>query len=382
MYFEVPKMKKAYLVLENDTRFEGICFGSEGEVFGEVVFNTSLTGYQEILTDPSYNGQIVVMTYPEIGNYGVNKQDLESRKPFIRGFVVKEYWEHPSNWRSSDNLENFLSEYGIVGIQGIDTRKLTKIIRSEGSPKGVISTVDSDYKSLLKKVKESSDIIGVDLVSEVSCEKNYSWSEGTDSWLNNKKNSNKEFKYKVVAYDFGIKSNILRKLYDLDCDVTVVPSKTSPEDILSLDPDGIFLSNGPGDPAAVEYASGNVRKLIGRKPIFGICLGHQILSLALGGKTYKLKFGHRGGNQPVKNLSTNKVEITSQNHGFAVDPDSLDERVEISHINLNDQTVEGLKHREEPLFCVQYHPEASPGPHDSSYLFNDFIQMMDGFKRN
>ena len=372
-------MKKAYLVLNNGKYFEGKCFGAEGEVFGEVVFNTSLTGYQEILTDPSYNGQIVVMTYPEIGNYGVNLQDLESRKPFIRGFVVKEYWEYPSNWRSDDSLSNFLSKYGIIGIQGIDTRALTKVIRSEGSPKGIISTNESDVEKLVKKAKDSQSIVGVDLVSEVSCDESYSWREGSNSWVDSKDSGEKDFKYKIVAYDFGIKSNILRKLYDLNCDVTVVPSTTKPEDILELDPDGIFLSNGPGDPSAVEYASKNVKKLIGKKPIFGICLGHQILSLAMGGKTYKLKFGHRGGNQPVMNMSTRKVEITSQNHGFAVDPDSLAGNIEVSHINLNDDTIEGLKHREEPLFCVQYHPEASPGPHDSSYLFNDFIEMIDNF---
>ncbi len=372
-------MKKAYLVLDNGKYFEGSCFGAEGEVFGEVVFNTSLTGYQEILTDPSYNGQIVVMTYPEIGNYGVNSQDFESRKPHIRGFVVKEYWQYPSNWRADDNLENFLAKYGIVGIQGIDTRELTKIIRTQGSPKGVISTSEKDVEKLIKKARDSQSIVGIDLVSEVSCNESYKWNEGTDTWASTVQKKDNDKIYNIIAYDFGIKNNILRKLYDLNCKVTVVPSKTSPDEILKHNPDGIFLSNGPGDPAAVKYASKNVRKLIGKKPIFGICLGHQIISLALGGKTFKLKFGHRGGNQPVKNLYTNKVEITSQNHGFAVDPDSLDNNVEISHINLNDQTVEGLKHKTHPLFCVQYHPEASPGPHDSSYLFNDFIKMMDEF---
>lgn len=369
-------MKKSYLVLETGKSFEGTSFGAEGEIFGEVVFNTSITGYQEILTDPSYNGQIVVMTYPEIGNYGINSQDLESKKPYLRGFAVKEYWPYPSNWRSDDNLANFLSKNGIVGIQGIDTRELTKILRTEGSLKGVISTIDSSIDSLIQKVRESIGIIGVDLVTEVSCDKSYNWEQGGELW---NKSQNKK-KYKVVAYDYGIKSNILRMLDDLGCELTVVPSKTSSEEVLQLKPDGIFLSNGPGDPSAVDYAAKNIQKLIGKKPIFGICLGHQIISLALGGKTFKLKFGHRGANQPVKNMKTGKVEITSQNHGFAVDPDSLSNNVEISHVNLNDETVEGLLHKEHPLFCVQYHPEASPGPHDSSYLFKDFIEMMKEFE--
>lgn len=371
-------MKSCFLVLETGKVFKGISFGAEGEAFGEVVFNTSLTGYQEILTDPSYNGQIVVMTYPEIGNYGINSEDLESRKPFIHGFAVKEYWPYPSNWRADDSLENFLKKHGIIGIQGIDTRELTRILRTEGSLKGVISTEDSDIISLRKKVKNSEGIVGIDLVTEVSCPAPYSWDKGGVINQNiDKKKEQPEKKYRVVAYDYGIKSNILRMLDDLGCELTVVPSKTSAEDILALSPDGIFLSNGPGDPEAVEYAAKNIRELIGKKPIFGICLGHQIISLALGGKTFKLKFGHRGANQPVKNMKTGKVEITSQNHGFAVDPDSLSEDVEISHINLNDQTVEGIRHKKHPLFCVQYHPEASPGPHDSSYLFDDFIEMME-----
>lgn len=371
-------MKSCFLVLETGKVFKGISFGADGEAFGEVVFNTSLTGYQEILTDPSYNGQIVVMTYPEIGNYGINSEDLESRKPFIHGFAVKEYWPYPSNWRADDSLENFLKKHGIIGIQGIDTRELTRILRTEGSLKGVISTEDSDIISLRKKVKNSEGIVGIDLVTEVSCPAPYSWDKGGVINQNiDKKKEQPEKKYRVVAYDYGIKSNILRMLDDLGCELTVVPSKTSAEDILALSPDGIFLSNGPGDPEAVEYAAKNIRELIGKKPIFGICLGHQIISLALGGKTFKLKFGHRGANQPVKNTKTGKVEITSQNHGFAVDPDSLSEDVEISHINLNDQTVEGIRHKKHPLFCVQYHPEASPGPHDSSYLFDDFIEMME-----
>jgi len=378
----VLTMKKAYLALENGKVFEGTSFGALGEATGEVVFNTSLTGYQEILTDPSYNGQILVMTYPEIGNYGVNPEDFESEKPYLSGFVVKEYWDYPSNWRSRESLGNVLSRYAIPGIQGIDTRELTRIIRIGGAVKGIISTIETNPETLIEKVNSSPGIVGRDLVTEVSCTQPYQWSEGTGEWRLNRDGREPEelFKrFKVAVYDFGIKRNILRELYDLGCDITVFPSTTDPKDILAFDPDGIFLSNGPGDPAAVKYASKNMKKLVGKKPIFGICLGHQILSLALGGKTFKLKFGHRGGNQPVKNLMTGKVEITSQNHGFAVDPDSLKGNVAISHINLNDQTVEGLEHKEYPLSCVQYHPEASPGPHDSSYLFRGFLDMMENF---
>ena len=370
-------MKKALLVIEDGTVFEGSGFGAEGEVFGEVVFNTSMTGYQEILTDPSYNGQIVAMTYPEIGNCGVNEEDVESRRPFLKGFVVKEYWRTPSNWRSQGDLESYLANYGIVGIEGIDTRSLTKLIRSKGAQKAAISTEDLDPKSLLKKVQSSEGIVGIDLVTEVSCEEPYNWNEGTHSWRPlDEKDLQAEDKFKVVAYDFGLKQNILRKLTDHGCEVTVVPSRTPPNEVLALDPDGIFLSNGPGDPAAVSYAVESIRTLIGKKPIFGICLGHQILSLALGAETYKLKFGHRGANQPVKNLVTGKVEITSQNHGFAVDADTLGKDIEVTHINLNDQTIEGIKHKKHPAFSVQYHPEASPGPHDASYLFQDFIDLM------
>ena len=370
-------MKKALLVIEDGTVFEGSGFGAEGEVFGEVVFNTSMTGYQEILTDPSYNGQIVAMTYPEIGNCGVNEEDVESRRPFLKGFVVKEYWRTPSNWRSQGDLESYLANYGIVGIEGIDTRSLTKLIRSKGAQKAAISTEDLDPKSLLKKVQSSEGIVGIDLVTEVSCEEPYNWNEGTHSWRPlDEKDLQAEDKFKVVAYDFGLKQNILRKLTDHGCEVTVVPSRTPPNEVLALDPDGIFLSNGPGDPAAVSYAVESIRTLIGKKPIFGICLGHQILSLALGAETYKLKFGHRGANQPVKNLVTGKVEITSQNHGFAVDADTLGKDIEVTHLNLNDQTIEGIKHKKHPAFSVQYHPEASPGPHDASYLFQDFIDLM------
>lgn len=373
-------MKKAVLLLENGSMFEGLGFGAEGETYGEIVFNTSLTGYQEIFTDPSYNGQIIVMTYPEIGNYGINSEDYESEKVHMKGLVVKEYWPEPSNWRSEETLDNFLKRNGVVAIQGVDTRGITKLIRTVGAQKSVISTHDFNKKSLIKKLKESKNIVGNDLVTEVSCKKHYSWNKGSERWAPayGEKASGKE-KYKVVAYDYGTKKNILRRLTDLGCDITVVPSKTSAEETLSLNPDGIFLSNGPGDPEGVNYAIQNIKKLIGKKPIFGICLGHQLISLALGGKTFKLKFGHRGGNQPVKNFQTGKVEITSQNHGFAVDPDSLGNDVEITHLNLNDNTVEGLRHKKHPLFSVQYHPESSPGPHDSGYLFGDFISLMKEF---
>ena len=378
MYFPTEIMKKATLVIEDGSVFEGLSFGSEGEAYGEVVFNTSITGYQEILTDPSYNGQIVAMTNPEIGNYGVNPEDVESRKPFLRGFVVKEYWREPSNWRSRGSLGSYLSENGVVGIEGIDTRSLTKLIRSKGAQKAVISTTESDPGKLLKKVRDSQGIVGIDLVTEVSCDNPYKWSDGSGLWRPAvEETTGKQKRFRVVAYDYGLKQNILRKLVDHGCDVSIVPSRTPPHEILSMEPDGIFLSNGPGDPAAVAYAVESVRTLIGKKPVFGICLGHQILGLALGGTTYKLKFGHRGANQPVKNLRTGKVEITSQNHGFAVDAESLGGDVEITHINLNDNTVEGLRHREHPVFSVQYHPEASPGPHDSSYLFGEFIKLME-----
>lgn len=378
MYFPTKFMKKATLVIEDGTVFEGFSFGREGEAYGEVVFNTSITGYQEILTDPSYNGQIVAMTYPEIGNYGVNPEDVESRKPFLRGFIVKEYWKEPSNWRSRGSLGKYLSDNGVVGIEGVDTRSLTRLIRSKGAQKAVISTTESDPQKLLRKVRASQGIVGIDLVTEVSCDNPYKWSEGTGAWRPASDTlSGVKKRFRVVAYDYGLKQNILRKLVDHGCEVTIAPSRTPPHEILSMKPDGIFLSNGPGDPAAVAYAVESVRTLIGEKPIFGICLGHQILGLALGGSTYKLKFGHRGANQPVKNLRTGKVEITSQNHGFAVDAESLGGDVEITHINLNDNTVEGLRHREHPVFSVQYHPEASPGPHDSSYLFEEFIELME-----
>ena len=370
-------MKKAFLVIEDGTVFEGYGFGAAGEAYGEIVFNTSMTGYQEILTDPSYNGQIVTMTYPEIGNYGVNSEDVESRKPFLKGFIVKEYWRTPSNWRSEEDLESYMAKYGVVGIEGVDTRAIAKLIRSKGAQRAVISTSDLNPKSLLEKVNSSVGIVGVDLVTEVTCNSSYDWDQGTDQWKPSYENTLlNEDNFNVVAYDFGLKQNILRKLIDHGLKIFVVPSTTSARDILEMDPDGIFLSNGPGDPAAVTYAVENVKHLIGKKPIFGICLGHQILCLALGAKTYKLKFGHRGANQPVKNLKSGKIEITSQNHGFAVDSESFGDDVEITHLNLNDNTVEGIKHKKHPAFSVQYHPEASPGPHDSSYLFGEFVNLM------
>lgn len=372
--------KKAILLLEDGKTFMGESFGAEGEVIGEVVFNTSLTGYQEVLTDPSYKAQIVTMTYPLIGNYGINEEDNESSKPYIEGFIVREYSPFPSNWRCQKSLDEFLREHGIAGIQGVDTRALTKHIRDAGAQQGIISTLDFDTKSLGEKIAKAPRLVGRDLVREVTCSHPYPWVEGT--WLKRMKNSEKpnahKKKFRVVVYDFGVKRNILRNLVDQGCDVTVVPASTSAEEVLGLSPHGICLSNGPGDPEGVPYAIKNVESLIGKVPIFGICLGHQILGLAMGGKTYKLKFGHRGGNQPVKDLSTGKVTITAQNHGFCVDFRSLDPgEISVTHINLNDETVEGLRHCRFPLFSVQYHPEASPGPHDASYLFEQFYQMME-----
>jgi len=371
---------KAKLVLENGTIFTGESFGANGETTGEVVFNTSLTGYQEILTDPSYAGQIVTMTYPLIGNYGVNTEDLESIKPQVAGFIVKEYSEFPSNFRSTESLGNWLMKHNIIGIQGIDTRMLTKIIRSVGAMRGIISTKDLDDISLQTKVERSPQMAGLDLASRVTTHESYKWDkvDKTQFALPTVKPISSEKKWNVVVYDYGVKQNILRRLTSYGCNLTVLPAQTSAEDVLKMKPDGIFLSNGPGDPAAVTYAIENIKKLIGKKPIFGICLGHQLLALALGGKTFKLKFGHRGGNHPVKNLKTGSIEITSQNHGFAVDPDSLDSKsIEITHENWNDHTNEGFRHRSLPLFCVQYHPEASPGPHDSDYLFAQFVEMME-----
>lgn len=372
-------MRKAILVLADGTIFEGQSFGAHGETTGEVVFNTSMTGYQEVLTDPSYNGQLVAMTYSQQGNYGTNEEDIESVRPWAEGFIVKEPCLYPSNWRSTEVLMPYLNWHGIVGISGIDTRALTRIIRSKGAMQAVISTVDFDPVRLVNKARALKGIEGVDLVQEVTTPQPYAWTEGLWTLENGYMKKDKtpaEARYKVVAYDYGIKRNILRNLADAGCQVRVVPAHTTAEAVLAMEPDGIFLSNGPGDPDAVPYAKENVKKLIGKKPIFGICLGHQILSLALGGKTFKMKFGHRGANQPVQDLTTRKVEITSQNHGFAVDLDSIKDIAELTHVNLNDRTVEGIRHRELPIFSVQYHPEASPGPHDSQYLFKRFTDMM------
>jgi len=380
---------KAILVLADGKIFEGEGFGAEGEALGEVVFNTSMTGYQEILTDPSYEGQLVAMTYPQIGNVGVNPEDVESRQPFMSGFIVKDYTAQPSNWRAAQPLHEYMKAHGIVGIQGIDTRALVRYLRDHGSQEGVISTATNNPAELVVKAKNSPGLVGVDLVREVSCAESYEWNQGMWQLDGYKQRDPAKAKTKrkgkgnfaapafsVVAYDYGIKYNILRNLAEAGCSVRVVPAATPAEDVLALNPDGIFLSNGPGDPDAVPYAKENVQKLIGKKPIFGICLGHQILGLALGGKTYKLKFGHHGGNQPVMDLTTRKVEITSQNHGFAVDADSLKGAAEVTHLNLNDNTVEGLAHRELPIFSVQYHPESSPGPHDADYLFKRFTDLM------
>ncbi len=356
---------KAFLALSDGTVFEGTAIGAEVETYGEIVFNTSMTGYQEILTDPSYKGQIVTMTYPHIGNYGINSEDVESFKPHVSGFIVKELSAYTSNWRSQKTLDTYLKEYNIAGIQGIDTRALTKRIREKGSQMGIISSNDTNPQGLIERIRSESGLCGVDLVKEVTCVEQY-------KWINDSVNT----RFSVVVYDFGVKWNILRSLSEAGCDVTIVPASALAEDILRINPDGILLSNGPGDPEAVTYAIENVRKLIGRIPIFGICLGHQILGLALGGKTYKLKFGHHGGNQPVMDLSTRKVEITAQNHNFAVDIDSIGSDMELTHVNLNDHTVEGMRHRKYPVFSVQFHPEASPGPHDSGYLFKKFTDMI------
>jgi carbamoyl-phosphate synthase small subunit len=358
---------KAILALEDGSVFTGRSFGAEGESAGEVVFNTSMSGYQEILTDPSYAGQIVVMTYPHIGNCGTNQEDEESPHPYAEGFVAREFSSVSSNWRSSEPLENYLKRHNIVALSEVDTRALVLHIRSRGAMRGIISADCADPKRLVERARSIRSMLGCDLASSVSCKGPYKPcipSASTEC-------------FSVVAYDYGIKRNILNKLAIVGCDVLVVPASTSAEDVLSLNPDGVFLSNGPGDPEPLEYAVANIRRLLGRVPVFGICLGHQLMGIALGGKTFKLKFGHRGGNQPVKNLATGKVEITAQNHGFAVDPDSLDaKQVDLTHVNLNDHTLEGIKHRNLPAFSVQYHPEASPGPHDSHYLFEEFKQLM------
>lgn len=361
--------KKAILVLEDGRTFRGLSFGAEGETFGEMVFNTSMAGYQEILTDPSYAGQLVCMTYPLIGNYGVNEEDVESRRPWVEGFAVREASKVASNWRSSETLDSYLKRHKIVGIEKIDTRALVRHIRDKGAMRAAISSVDLDEKSLLEKVLASPEMNNRELASAVTVTESFDYP------------ATAEEKYHVVAYDFGVKTNSLREFAKFGCKITVVPAETSASEVLALKPDGIFLSNGPGDPASMKKTVEEIKKLTTENvPMFGICLGHQILGQVFGGETYKLKFGHRGGNQPIMDLTTRKVEITSHNHGFAVDAESLPADVEVTHVNLNDQTVAGLRHKTLPVFSVQYHPESAPGPHDSEYLFTRFIELMEGKK--
>jgi carbamoyl-phosphate synthase small subunit len=374
---------KALLVLSDGMVFEGHGFGFDGETIGEIVFNTSMTGYQEILTDPSYKGQIVTMTYPQMGNYGINEEDIESLNgPKVEGFVVKEYIDFPSNWRSSLSLGRYLKDNKIVCIQGIDTRALTRHLRDYGAQTGIISSVDHNPESLLEKVRKHPGISAFDLVKDVTAKEKYVWKEGCWKWCQPphpplSKGGNQKGG-KVVVYDFGIKFNILRNLVEAGFDVTVVPAQTPTEAVLEMEPDGIILSNGPGDPETVTYGIENASKLMGKKPIFGICLGHQILGLAMGGRTYKLKFGHHGGNHPVKDLSTGRIEITSQNHNYCVDIESVKGKAVLTHKNLYDGTEEGMRHVEYPIFSVQHHPEAGPGPNDSAHLFNRFRELIEG----
>jgi carbamoyl-phosphate synthase small subunit len=376
------KPHKAILALADGRCFSGWSFTGPGETWGEIVFNTAMSGYQEVLTDPSYAGQIVTMTYPHIGNYGVNPADVESRKIQVEGFIVRDYHPTPSNWRSHQSLGEYLTGQGVVGLTGIDTRALTKHLRTHGAQTGVISTLTLDRDELVEKARGLPGLNGRDLVREVTCQRPYVWvpdpeggrpeegPEALDLWRNTGM-------FRVIALDYGIKFNILRRLTAAGTRVLVMPANTTPEDVLRYNPDGVFLSNGPGDPSAVTYAYENLRRLIGQRPIFGICLGHQLLGLAQGGDTFKLKFGHRGANQPVKDLTTGKIEITSQNHGYAVNIDSLASKdVKLTHVNLNDKTLEGLQSDSQGFFSVQYHPEASPGPHDAAYLFQRFIDLM------
>jgi carbamoyl-phosphate synthase small subunit len=361
--------KKAILVLEDGRAFRGASFGAEGETFGEIVFNTSMSGYQEILTDPSYAGQIVCMTYPLIGNYGVNEEDTESRRPWVEGFVVREASRIASNWRSTETLDSYLKRHKIVGIEHIDTRALVRHIRDKGAMRAAISTVDPDEKSLLEKVLASPEMNDRELASSVTIAERFDYPAETQE------------KYHIVAYDFGVKTNSLREFSKFGCRVTVVPAETAADEVLAMKPDGIFLSNGPGDPASMKTVVDEIKKLTEQNvPMFGICLGHQILGQVFGGKTYKLKFGHRGGNQPIMDLTTGKVEIAAHNHGFAVEADSLPETIEVTHVNLNDRTVAGLQHKTLPVFSVQYHPESAPGPHDSEYLFKRFVELMENSK--
>ncbi len=389
--FFLPLMR-TILALEDGRSFLGESFGAGGTAVGEVCFNTSMTGYQEVLTDPSYRGQIVAMTYPEIGNYGVNALDEESDQPHVSGFVIEELSPIASNWRSESDLDAYLKRWRICGIQGIDTRALTRHLRDRGALKGCLTSEVASEAEAVSLAQKSVGTVGQDFVRDVTPKVAYDWDptgQLSRAWTTapsaglERDARGQGFlpvppvRYRIVAYDFGMKRNILRRLRQEGFAVRVVPAQTSAEDVLALNPDGVFLSNGPGDPAALAYVHQNIRSLIGKLPVFGICLGHQMLAYAFGGKTFKLKFGHRGGNQPVKDLRTGKVSITSQNHGYAVDPDSLPAAVEVTHINLNDQTVEGLRHKEHPIFSVQYHPEAAPGPNDASYFFEQFGQMIE-----
>jgi carbamoyl-phosphate synthase small subunit len=370
-------MKRATLALADGSVFEGTSFGTPGEATGEVVFNTSMTGYQEILTDPSYVGQMICMTYPEQGNYGVNTADQESARPHATGFIVRHWANQASSWRADRGIEDYLKQHGLVGISGIDTRRLTRHLRTAGSQMGVIST-EGSASALVARARALPGMEGQDLATRISTREKYEWSErGADAYADAERSAAPTSRVHVVAYDWGLKRAMLRVLADAGCRMTVVPSATTAEETLALRPDGVFLTNGPGDPAAVMGARESVAGLLGRVPVFGICLGHQILALAVGARTYKLKFGHRGANQPVQELATGKVDITSQNHGFAVDAASLGDRAKVTHVNLNDGTVEGIEVLDAPAFSVQYHPESSPGPHDARQLFARFIRMME-----
>ena len=378
----------ALLALEDGTTWPGVALGAIGERAGEVIFNTAMTGYQEVLTDPSYHGQIVVMTAPHIGNTGVNLADEESAKPWLSGFVVRAASPRVSSWRATASLDGYLREHGVVGISGVDTRALVRHIREAGALRGVICSAEPEARRLVEAARAAPSMEGLDLVPRVTCAEPYHWAEGLGTWdLGLGETDRKTHapgprpQFHVVAYDFGIKRNILRLLSERGCRITVVPATTPAADVLALDPDGVFLSNGPGDPATATYAIAAVRDLLGKKPVFGICLGHQILGLALGGTTYKLRFGHHGGNQPVRFEDSGRVEISSHNHGFAVDPQSLPAGVEVTHVNLNDGCCEGLRARDLRAFSVQYHPEAAPGPHDAAYLFDEFVAMMVAISR-